>query len=132
MLEERMSVSTVRAALSSLSSNEGVLVAVTIRVEARDLEGLLEALARVEFPINPQIYHEAEISILYPDGRQESDTATLVEFPAYEGRLEEVTAALAAYGFDPGNLQVTGMLDELRSEAWCRQGSFRISRGKTD
>jgi hypothetical protein len=42
---------------------------------------------------------------------------TLVEFPAYEARLDEVRSALRQFGFDPSSLHVTGMLDEIHSEA---------------
>jgi len=39
----------------SLSTAEGALVSVSIHVEPHRLESLLEALALVSFPINPQI-----------------------------------------------------------------------------
>ena len=43
----------------SLSTAEGALVSVSIHAEPHCLESLLEALAQVSFPINPQIYHDA-------------------------------------------------------------------------
>jgi hypothetical protein len=113
--EEGMSFSPAVAPDLSLSSAEGALVSISIHVDPRYLESLLEALAKVEFPINPQLYHEAEILILHPSGRQEPALATLVEFPAYLGRLEEVYQALEGGGFDREAVLVTGMLDELRS-----------------
>jgi hypothetical protein len=116
MLEDRMSVWPAFAPSPSLSGREGALVSVSIDVDPRYLEVLLEALARVEFPINPQIYHEAQMVYLYEDGHEESASTTLVEFPAYAGRLEEVRNALAAYGFDPGSVYVTSMLDEIHAE----------------
>jgi hypothetical protein len=101
MLEESMSVwPKLEPASPSLSGSEGALVSVSIGVAPRYLESLLEALAQLPFPINPEIYHGA--------------AATLVEFPAYAGRLEEVRGALDAYGFDRSSLHVTSMLDEIQ------------------
>ena len=85
-----------------LLGTEGELVSVSVFVEPRRLEELLEALTQVDFPINPQIYHQA---------------ATVVEFPAYAGRIREVRAALARSGFDHGTVQVRSMLDELRASS---------------
>jgi hypothetical protein len=98
----------------SLSSNEGVLVSVAIRVEPRRLEALLEALAQVAFPINPQIYHEAEIEFRDPNGRRSSEVTTLVEFPAYLARIEDVFRALELNGFGRRDVLVTSMLHQLR------------------
>lgn len=109
-----MSSSPAFASNARLSSTEGALVSVSIRVEPRDLEDLLEALARVDFPINPQIYHEAEIVSADSQGIEHSELATLVEFPAYLGRLEDVYAALESEGFARDSVLVTSMLDELR------------------
>jgi hypothetical protein len=98
-----------------LSTPEGQLLSVSIRVDASSLESLLEALARVEFPINPQIYHDAAVVYRYPSGREEAEAATLVEFPAYECHLPEVKSTLEANGFEPGCVQVVPMLDEIQS-----------------
>jgi hypothetical protein len=100
---------------ASLSGNEGELLLVSIPVEPRRLESLLETLAQLAFPVNPQIYHAASMVHDYPDGRREAETATLVEFPAYEVRLEEVRRAFSAAGFDPGCVHAVGMLDEIHS-----------------
>ena len=99
----------------SLSSAEGALVSVAIRVEPRRLEALLEALAQVAFPINPQIYHEAEIEFRGADGCEATEVTTLVEFPAYLARVEDAFRALELNGFDRQDILVTGMLDELRA-----------------
>ena len=112
-----MSVWPAAVPAPSLSSGEGDLVSVSIDVVARNLESLLEALARVDFPINPQIYHDAAIVYRYSDGREKTESTTLVEFPAYAGRLGEVREALAAFGFDPGSVSVTGMWEELHAES---------------
>jgi hypothetical protein len=110
-----MSFSPALAPNRSLSSTEGDLVSIAVRVEPRRLEILLEALARVDFPINPQICHEAVIAFPRSDRREETAVTTLVEFPAYLGRLEEVYRALERDGFERDAVQLTSMLDELRS-----------------
>ena len=75
----------------SLSTAEGALVSVSIHVEPHCLESLLEALAQVSFPINPQIYHDAALIYRYADGREQTESITLVEFPAYEAQLGDET-----------------------------------------
>jgi len=102
---------------ASLSTSEGALVSVSIHIHPRYLETLLEALARIDFPINPQIFHDAEIVTVRPGGSEEVEAATVVEFPAYLGRLEEVKLGLRAYGFSGDAVHVTSMLDELRGTA---------------
>ena len=99
----------------SLSGSEGALVSVSISVESRRLESLLETLAQIGFPINPQIFHDALVVYLYPDRHEETEATTLVEFPAYAERIAEVQHSLEANGFDPGAIQVTSMLDEIHS-----------------
>ncbi|HYW41303.1 MAG TPA: hypothetical protein VE959_00515 [Bryobacteraceae bacterium] len=99
----------------SLSSREGVLVSVSISVEPRRLEALLEALASLDFPINPQIYHDAALVYVYPDHHEEAEAATLVEFPAYERRMDDVRRALEASGFAAASIQVTAMLEEIHA-----------------
>ena len=100
----------------SLSTAEGALISVSIHVEPPCLESLLEALALVSFPINPQIYHDAALVYRYPDGRDETESVTLVEFPAYEGRLDEVRRAVEAYGFPLDCIHAIAMLDEIQSD----------------
>ena len=100
----------------ALSGSEGTLVSVSISVDPRHLESLLEALAQVTFPINPQIYHDAAVVYVYPDTHQESEAVTLVEFPAYAGQLAEVRTALTSFGFDLSNLHVRGMLDDIHAD----------------
>ena len=106
----------VPAVDNTLSGREGALVCVSMDVEPRYLELLLECLAEVAFPVNPQIYHDAAVVYRYDDGHEESQSTTLVEFPAYAGRLDEVRNALAARGFDPGAVRVTSMLEEIQSD----------------
>jgi hypothetical protein len=101
----------------SLSTAEGTLISISIHVEPHYLESLLDALAQVSFPINPQIYHDAAMVYRYADGREESESITLVEFPAYTSWIDEVRSALEAYSFDTGCIRVTGMLDEIQCES---------------
>src|SRR4051812_44440205 len=106
MLEDCMRASLKTAPNPTLSGSEGTLVSVLISVEPRKLESLLEALARVSFPINPQIYHDAAVVYVFADHRHESELATVVEFPAYAGQLDEVRAAVAASGTPSANIRV--------------------------
>ena len=87
----------------SLSDSEGALVSVSIQVAARHLESLLDALAQVAFPINPQIYHDA-------------GPRTLVVFPAYENHLSEVRCAIEALGFAPECVRVTSMMEAIHQK----------------
>jgi|SRR5579872_3851279 len=69
----------------ALFGQDGELVSVCVSIEPRLLEDLLEALAALEFPVNPQLYHQtAHVS---------------VEFPAYATQLENIRGVLAMNGF---------------------------------
>lgn len=76
----------------SLHGSEGELISISVRVEPRLLEQLLETLAQLPFPIHPQIYHLP---------------GTIVEFPAYASWLGEVRDSLKRAGF--GGLDVRPM-----------------------
>lgn len=84
--------------LHSLSGSEGELVSVRVSVEPRLLEDLLESLAAVSFPINPQIFH---------------GLPTVVEFPAYELRLQKLRLLLRQSGFDSASIEIHPMLDAI-------------------
>jgi hypothetical protein len=117
----------------SLSTAEGALVSVSIHVEPHCLESLLEALAMVSFPINPQIYHDAALVYRYADGRDKTESVTLVEFPAYEGRLEEVRSAVQAYGFEPDCIRAISMLEEIQADPLkepAPEGAAYVSRSR--
>jgi hypothetical protein len=101
--------------VSTLCGRDGALVCVSISVDPRHLESLLESLAQVSFPINPQIYHDAAMVYRFADEHEESEATTLVEFPAYEGQLPEVERGIAAFGFDLACLHVYAMLDEIQA-----------------
>jgi len=84
-------------AAPALFGQEGELVSLRVVVEPRLLEDLLEALARLDFPVNPQLYHQlAQVT---------------VEFPAYSARVDEVREALTRHGFSPASLEVAGGLE---------------------
>ena len=84
---------------SALCGREGPLLSVSISVDPRHLESLLEALAQLTFPINPQIYHDAALVYHFPDDHEETEGTTLVEFPAYEAQLGDVRGALGRVRF---------------------------------
>ena len=85
----------------SLAGSEGELVNVSIAVEPRLLERLLDALGELPFPVNPQINHRPAI---------------IVEFPAYAGRLAEVRSLLAQRGLAPESVGARNMLEEIRRQ----------------
>jgi hypothetical protein len=87
-----------------LAGVEGALVSVSVSVEPSRLEALLDTLAHLAFPVNPEIFHDGG-----PAGR-----ATVVEFPAYENRLREIRSLLEECGFPAGLVRTTGMLDSIR------------------
>ncbi len=78
---------------AALFGREGELVSLTVTTEPKHLEDLLEALASLDFPVNPQLYHRpAEV---------------LVEFPAYSSQVEQVRDALLLQGLAGGGIQVS-------------------------
>jgi hypothetical protein len=101
---EHMSVwQNVTPSHPPLFGSEGELVSISICVDPHDLESLLDTLAQLDFPINPEICHD--------------EMQTVVDFPAYASRLEQVRKALLASGFDPNALRVAGMLEKIRARA---------------
>lgn len=80
----------------ALYGAEGELVLLHISVEPKLLEDLLEVLARLDFPVNPELYHEPHL--------------VTVEFPAYSGRVEEVCKLLNVCRFDPACLRIQNAL----------------------
>ena len=99
-----MSVWPGAPSASVLCGSEGELYSVSISVDPRHLEALLEALAQAGFPINPQIYHA---DCHTPRAR------TTVVFPAYAARLPQVRSAVA--GVRGAIVSVKGMLEEIQS-----------------
>jgi len=86
---------------SALFGREGELISLAIATEPKLLENLLEALASLDFPVNPQLYHRpAEV---------------LVEFPAYSNQLEQVRDALLKQGFDATGIQMSRPLARAES-----------------
>jgi hypothetical protein len=68
----------------ALHGADGNLVCVRVRVEARLLEDLLEALANASFPINPEIRH--------------GHSHASVEFPAYDRQIAEIRQLIYVSG----------------------------------
>jgi hypothetical protein len=91
------------------------LVCVRIAVEPRLLEGLLDMLARLSFPINPQLYHDASAVSVGPDGSRHTEPATVVEFPAWTLRVPELRKALDRSGLPGVRLELRDMLDDIHS-----------------
>ena len=106
---------SVTASSLALCGSEGELLCAAICVAPRRLEDLLEALARSQYPINPQIYHDGVLQYHYADGHEEIEPATVIEFPVYPEWLSEIRALLAERDFSRDALHVTGMLEELHS-----------------
>lgn len=73
---------------------QGALVELSIPVDPRMLEDLIEALASLDFPVNPQLLHHP--GVVY------------IEFPAYANHLPEVRRLLGEIGFDPASIEVRG------------------------
>jgi len=71
------------------------LLMVRVMVASLDLEDLLETLARVDFPVNPE---------LIPCGGE-----TMVEFPAYGDQLEEIYSVLP----EEARVETVAMLAEI-------------------
>ena len=99
-----MSVWQDTPSASALGGSEGELISVSISVDPRDLEALLESLAQIDFPINPQICHSESTG---------SQARTIVVFPAYASRLSQVHSAVA--GLRGAEMCVKGMLEEIQS-----------------
>jgi len=100
----------------ALAGAEGDLVSVSISVTPPRLEKLLDALAQLDFPINPQIYHDAALVYHYADEHEEVEPTTLVEFPAYQRQLSQICRLLESCGFPPGSVYATAMLDDMRAD----------------
>jgi hypothetical protein len=78
---------------AALFGREGELISLSIATEPKLLEDLLEALASLNFPVNPQLYHRP--------------AQVRVEFPAYSSQVEQVREALVRQGFDASGIQVS-------------------------
>jgi hypothetical protein len=107
--------STHEAGTPALSGSEGELVSISVSISPRDLEDLLEALATLDFPINPQIYHDAAVVYAERDGRQRPEASTIVEFPAYTRRAAKIRGVLETCGFTSGAVSISPMLNRIRS-----------------
>src|SRR5271165_941888 len=80
----------------ALFGAEGELVLLRAAVDPRFLEELLDALAQLDFPVNPELHHRPG--------------QVVVEFPAYDRHVEEVGKILRERGLEGLILQVCGVL----------------------
>jgi hypothetical protein len=80
----------------ALYGAEGQLVLLRAAVDPRFLEELLDALAHLDFPVNPELQHR--------------QGQVIVEFPAYDRHIEEVERTLRNSGLHGLMLQVCGVL----------------------
>jgi hypothetical protein len=87
----------------ALFGREGELICLSIATDPRLLEDLLEALASLDFPVNPQLYHQV--------------SEVRVEFPAYSLQVERVRETLHREGFDAGSLEVSRALGPAPSRS---------------
>jgi hypothetical protein len=79
---------------------EDEFVSLRVSVEPTLLEDLLEVLARLDFPVNPQISHRpAQVT---------------VEFPFSSTRVDDVRYALRNHGFSAFSLEVNRVLARTR------------------
>ena len=77
----------------ALFGRDGELISLKISTDPRLLEDLLEALASLGFPVNPQLYHRP--------------SEVLVEFPAYSSQVDHVRDVLLGQGFDDGCIRMS-------------------------
>jgi hypothetical protein len=88
-----MSVSSATTGTApALIGSEGELVLLHISIEPKLLEDLLEVLARLDFPVNPELHHKPN--------------SVTVEFPAWSAKVDGVCNLLKMYGFDPHWLEI--------------------------
>jgi hypothetical protein len=73
------------------ASQIGDLLRIAITIPPRDVERLLDSLANLQFPINPDLKYE--------------EWQTTVEFPGYREWLPDLRGMLARDRFDDARLQ---------------------------
>ncbi len=86
-----------------LTGSEGELLSIHIFAPWRDLESVLEALARVDFPINPEITHGQPL--------------TEIAIPVFSNQVGEVRGALSGNGLSHCRMEVRSFLRELTAAA---------------
>jgi hypothetical protein len=96
-----------------LQGAEGELVSIRITVEPRSLERVLDVLACLDFPINPELSHQDPVSV--------------VEFPAWTGRIPEVREALRRGGFDPSCVNCRSMIELIHPSSDGRRRELRAT-----
>lgn len=84
-----------------LHTFEGELLDLSVSVELRRLEGLLDALSGLPFPVNPEIVHPAGTNPAH---------SVAVRFPAYQRRMPGLIRSLEEAGFTRDLLTVRAAL----------------------
>lgn len=82
------------------STPEGELIQIRVSTEPWHLESVLDCLASLSFPINPQIYH---------------GIPTVVEFPGYLNQVPDIRKSFEENGLDPATIQTSSMLEAIRA-----------------
>jgi|SRR5271157_1119046 len=82
---------------SALFGADGELVLLRAAIDPRFLEELLDVLAQLDFPVNPELIHRPG--------------QVVVEFPAYQQHVEEACQTLRDSGLEGLALQVCGALE---------------------
>jgi len=85
-----------------LAGRDGELLLVRLRIPAPQLENVLDSLATLPFPINPELHHG------FPE--------STIEFPAYALRTADIRTALNAAGLSGIHVEVAPMLAVLNPE----------------
>jgi len=80
---------------------EDELVSLRVSVEPRLLEDLLEVLAGLDFPVNPQLSHRP--------------AHVTVEFPVSSTQVDDVRDALSNHGFSAFSLEANRVLALTRN-----------------
>ena len=88
-----------RTITPELCGTEGELVLLRLAVSPHLLEDVLESLAHIPFPVNPQIIHAAG--------------NVTVEFPAYENQVDCTRKLLEKGRWPAENLEIVKMLNAI-------------------
>ena len=94
--------------MSTLRTSEGELLDLSVSVPLRQLQGLLNALNDLPFPVNPEIVHSHSHAVKVAN--QVGSLAIDVRFPAYERRIPGVIQSLEKAGFRRDLLTVRAAL----------------------
>jgi hypothetical protein len=86
---------------AALRTAEGELLELSVAVELRSLEAVLDTLDCLPFPVNPQVVHGER-----PASPISTAETVVVQFPAYDRRLADVVGLLEHAGIAQGQMTV--------------------------